>query len=695
MPGFGPWHQPADITFDVFIPRTNTEAAWSTGVSFPAHTPDALLDMALAAQRGDLAIMGGGTPITPVDVAAALISGGRHFDDEDNPGGNYTIAGMSAFPPLVGVGFASDFQIPTLFGPAWSAASQAETSLFTLMDQSGAYTHVAGAVFDDPSLTDLFDNSYEYEVEHRLYADTPDYASSYVIPGSHQLIYRVEPQTTDPWNLDLYMYNPDNFPGHVAFWHVHEDLVATLFIEDNTVWDGIGILPESSFPTGFVTVSGTGTLFGSTPLYNEFLPYRRRLSAIHREALALDASYAGLGLTSSETLQRASVDGMYARVTLRPSRIRFTADGCTGNRLHYMSKQENLWKSIAKTDGETILKYNDPITRTWQPVCGSGSPIYYKDRVTDSWVSLCCLNTDYADPVAGGSGGSGQGGGGDAGGGGGSDGSSGGGPGGGGDPGGGAGEGLAGAEIPVGWHQTFFDDFNGSSVDSSKWNVRNNSSNSNEQSYLLARNVSVSGSMLRVTAKRESVGGKNYTSGYLDSIGKFSQKYGIWRVKAKVNTPVGTSQGIWPAPLWLRGNSCGMEIDLIETWGVGPGGGMSWYAGHEGSGSASIHQNTNGGQGKVSGWLASGAYDLSVDFHVYECEWSPTDIWIRRNGVNWVHATPSNAPWAFSGPDFGCPANMRINLQISKEGALYGAPVSSTTFPTTMLIDWIQVLAHD
>ena len=162
---------------------------------------------------------------------------------------------------------------------------------------------------------------------------------------------------------------------------------------------------------------------------------------------------------------------------------------------------------------------------------------------------------------------------------------------------------------PTGWATTFVDDFTGSTVDASKWNVRNNAANSNEQSYLLSRNVTVSNGLLNITAKRESVGGKAYSSGYIDSIGRFSQRYGIWQVRAKVNTPVGSSQGMWPAPLWLRGDTSPMEVDVVEAWGTGPTVLNGYRAG---SGSASIHQNTSGGGGKVSGWLGEVGTDLSA-----------------------------------------------------------------------------------
>ena len=111
-----------------------------------------------------------------------------------------------------------------------------------------------------------------------------------------------------------------------------------------------------------------------------------------------------------------------------------------------------------------------------------------------------------------------------------------------------------------------------------------------------------------------------------------------------------------------------------------------------GSGSSSIHQDTNGGGGKVSGWLADSGTDLSAAFHVYEVEWAPTFMAVRVDGVEKVRATPTNAPWAFSGTDYAGKANMRVNLQVSKDDGYYGGPIASTLLPSTMQIDYIRVM---
>lgn len=246
--------------------------------------------------------------------------------------------------------------------------------------------------------------------------------------------------------------------------------------------------------------------------------------------------------------------------------------------------------------------------------------------------------------------------------------------------------------VPAGWVVTFEDYFTGSAVDTTKWNVRDATSNSNEQSYLLASNATVSGGYLSLTARVQSIGGKSYSSAYIDSIGKFSQRGGRWAIRCKLPTVPGVSQGLWPAPLWLRGDTSPMEVDVVESWGEDA---VPLNGYRSGSASSSIHQNTAGGGGKVSGWLSDVADpDLSDDFHLYECIWEADGaspyVAILVDGVEKVRATPANAPW-ITGADYAGAANMRVNFQISKDGAYYGGPNGNTDFPATLLIDYIRV----
>lgn len=244
--------------------------------------------------------------------------------------------------------------------------------------------------------------------------------------------------------------------------------------------------------------------------------------------------------------------------------------------------------------------------------------------------------------------------------------------------------------VPAGWRVTFEDYFNGSAVDTTKWNVRNNESLSYDLARILSANATVSGGKLALTAKAESSGGRNYTSAYIDTIGKFSQRGGRFQVYCKMNTVPNVSKGIWPAPLWLRGDTSSMEIDIAETWGTGAAGPILGW--REGSSQGSIHQDTNGGAGKVSGFMSPDGVIQSDAYHLYECIWEADGanpyVSLLFDGVEKVRATTANAPW-IAGSNFAGKANLRVNIQV---GGYYGNPEAGTEFPTSCLVDYIRVL---
>ena len=114
------------------------------------------------------------------------------------------------------------------------------------------------------------------------------------------------------------------------------------------------------------------------------------------------------------------------------------------------------------------------------------------------------------------------------------------------------------------------DEFNYSGLpDSAKWGneigfIRNNEL----QYYTVGRieNSLVKKGNLMIIGRREPYNGASYTSASINTLGKYSWKYG--RVEARMKLPAG--QGMWPA-FWMMGENrpdvgwpaCG-EIDIME-----------------------------------------------------------------------------------------------------------------------------------
>ena len=116
------------------------------------------------------------------------------------------------------------------------------------------------------------------------------------------------------------------------------------------------------------------------------------------------------------------------------------------------------------------------------------------------------------------------------------------------------------------------DEFNGTSLSNDWTHELGNGYNgwgNNELQYYREQNTSLENGYLKITAKQEYYGGKNYTSSRIKTQGNIFHTYGRIDIRAKL--PFG--QGIWPA-MWMLGEnfsavgwpSCG-EIDIMEMIG--------------------------------------------------------------------------------------------------------------------------------
>lgn len=236
------------------------------------------------------------------------------------------------------------------------------------------------------------------------------------------------------------------------------------------------------------------------------------------------------------------------------------------------------------------------------------------------------------------------------------------------------------------------DEFNGPSgtmPDPAKWKVVVDGSGfgNRELEYYTDRasNVHEADGNLVITARKEIYVGKDrnphtYTSGRIDTAGRFQMQYG--RIEARIKLPKG--QGIWPA-FWMLGSDfnevswpdCG-EIDIMENVGFEP---------------SKIHGSLHG-PGYSGGNPLSGVYTLpnqarlSDDFHLFALEWEPKEIRFYIDDHLYETQTPSNVPpgkkWVFDHPFF-------IVLNVAVGGYWPGNPDQTTQFPASMLVDYVRV----
>jgi beta-glucanase (GH16 family) len=241
-----------------------------------------------------------------------------------------------------------------------------------------------------------------------------------------------------------------------------------------------------------------------------------------------------------------------------------------------------------------------------------------------------------------------------------------------------------------GWTLTWSDEFNGSGgpPDPTKWKIETggNGWGNQELEYYTARpqNLHVHNGNLELIAIKESYTGpkgvtSNYTSARLNTYGKFTQAYG--RFEARIKIPYG--QGIWPA-FWMLGDDsetagwpgCG-EIDIMENIGREPA------IAH-----GTIHgPGYSGGKGIGASYsLASGRF--ADDYHVFAAEWEPNQIRFYLDDQLYATRTPADLPpgtkWVYDHPFY-------VILDLAVGGDWPGNPDGTTTFPQTMLVDYVRV----
>lgn len=251
-------------------------------------------------------------------------------------------------------------------------------------------------------------------------------------------------------------------------------------------------------------------------------------------------------------------------------------------------------------------------------------------------------------------------------------------------------------DAPAGWKLTWSDEFNGHSIDRSKWGFETGNGESgwgnNELEYYTDRpaNAFVENGMLHIRVLKESYHGFNYTSARMLTRGHFSQKYGRFDFRAKL--PVG--MGLWPA-LWMLpeddaygGWPLSGEIDITEARGEQPDQvlgtihfGQAWPKNQHSGATYVLPEEPSGAGGTVS------------DFHLYTLEWEPGVIRWYVDGVlystkrRWWSQSESGGrnPWP---APFDRPFFLIMNVAVG--GNFLHNPDQNTHFPKEMVVDYVR-----
>lgn len=241
------------------------------------------------------------------------------------------------------------------------------------------------------------------------------------------------------------------------------------------------------------------------------------------------------------------------------------------------------------------------------------------------------------------------------------------------------------------------DEFNGDTVDETKWNIIDGMANHGAIYNRGAVSIKKDGenSYLAINSKNyetteeliEAVGWDQYqdqklkdsvtwSSGRVESKDKFSFQFGRMAVRAKPND----SQGIWPA-IWLlcQDETGHDEIDVLEY--LGQEAWDAWTTNHFGI----LDEN------KASDGIVTKNYEAwCQDFHVFEVEWDPEIIKFFIDGVQ-VHSTTAGKD---DGRD-GMHTRPMFAILETQVGDGWVGPVDYTKQETKQdsdyLIDWVRV----
>lgn len=235
------------------------------------------------------------------------------------------------------------------------------------------------------------------------------------------------------------------------------------------------------------------------------------------------------------------------------------------------------------------------------------------------------------------------------------------------------------------WELVWSDEFDYEGApDPDKWgyDVGGSGWGNNElQYYTEGENATVRDGCLVIEARKETMGGREYTSARLVTKGKGDWLYGRVEICARLPSGLGTWPAAWMLPTDLEYGQwpASGEIDIMEHVGYDQDVIVQ-----------SVHnQKFNGGQSRGVSYHVDG---VSEDFHVYSLEWLPDKLIFGMDGMERYTYDPwkfSKAPtyeqWPFD-------RRMHILLNLAFGGNWGGAKgTDDSYFPVEYYIDYVRV----
>lgn len=240
---------------------------------------------------------------------------------------------------------------------------------------------------------------------------------------------------------------------------------------------------------------------------------------------------------------------------------------------------------------------------------------------------------------------------------------------------------------------TFYDEFNGTGLDGAKWFVPTTAAtgfHSGAECFVLSpNNIAESGGVLSLTVRKEAAPftcktptgsyTTQYTSGTVNTLGRFSQAYGRFEIRAMFPpaATVGLQESLWLLPRFTKygGWPTNGEIDIAEQYSQYPDRAIPY-----------VHYSPVGGVDPN----ATNNFCLITpnQFHTYVLQWTTSTISITFDGrtcINdsWNPAAPLVKPAPFDQP-FLIALTQALGVNAN-------AVTDATQLPATTQIDYVRV----
>jgi beta-glucanase (GH16 family) len=254
------------------------------------------------------------------------------------------------------------------------------------------------------------------------------------------------------------------------------------------------------------------------------------------------------------------------------------------------------------------------------------------------------------------------------------------------------------------WRLAFEDNFSSPKLSTSQWNVRRNQSHCcallgrQELELYLSDEVLITDGQLQLrTRRRTELGpdhaGKirpyNFTSGWVDTKGKFSQLFG--KFEANCSLPSSAARGIWPA-FWLLPDNdmcwpTGGEVDIFEFNGNPLVD--SVFASYHWAEPGKEHCDKDRAPIPGKAFKPKGARaNWQTDWFVYGVEWTNTTLTYTLNGESYFTRERSRVAMP--------PAPMYIILNQGVDPTLFSPTAAHPgkgydTGEVRLKVDWVRV----